>query len=220
MERDRELVRWVGRFGAVEVGHVQERFGVGRSVGYGLVARLVEVGLLERVALLRGEPALIRATADGLAFAGLGLAVAQIRIGELRHWLFCADVALWAEGEYGPGAVLAERELRFAEQLEQRLIASAVVGELSDCRPRLHRPDLAIIAGERAVAIEVELTPKAPGRLKAIVKAWRRARHVERVIYFSPPGPTQQAVERAVRDVHAADRVFVRDPRECAWLRP
>lgn len=175
MERDRQLVAWIGRFGAVEVRHVQERFGVGRSVGYGLVARLVEAGLLERLALLRGEPALIRASEAGLRFAALGLPVAQVRIGELRHWIACADVALWAEREYGTDAVISERELRFTELLEERPIASAVTGELPDGRPRLHRPDLVISTRERPTAIEVELTPKAPARLRAIVKAWRRA---------------------------------------------
>lgn len=210
MERDRELVGWVGRLGAVEVRHVQERCGVGRSVAYGLVARLVEAGLLERLALLRGEPALIRATDEGLGFAGLGLSVATIRLGELRHWIACADVALWAEGKYGPDAVISERELRFTEQLEGKPIASAVTGELPDGRPRLHRPDLVISVGERPMAIEVELTPKAPSRLRAIVKAWRRARHVQRVIYLCPHGPTQRAVLNAVRRTHGLDRIEVR----------
>jgi hypothetical protein len=211
MERDRQLVAWVGRFGAVEVRHVQERFGVGRSVGYGLVARLSEAGLLERLALLRGEPALIRATEAGLRFAGLGLPTTQVRIGELRHWIACADVALWAEREHGSEAVISERELRFAEQLKERPIASAVVGELADGRPRLHRADLVIDADERPTAVEIELTPKAPTRLRAIVKAWRRARYVERVFYFCAPGPTQRAVEDAVRAVHADEHVEVRE---------
>lgn len=209
MKRDQELVDWIGRLGAVEVRQVGERFGVGRSVTYGLVSRLIEAGLLERLALLRGEPALIRATTDGLRFAGLGLSVAQLRLGELRHWVAVADAVLRAEREHGPENVISERELRFAEQLERRPIASCVVGELPGGRPMFHRPDLVVTAGERPIAIEVELTAKAPARLRAIVKAWRRARHVERVIYFCPVGPTQQAVERAIRDVRAHDRVFV-----------
>jgi hypothetical protein len=211
VKRDRELVEWIGRLGAVEVRQVAERFGVGRSVAYGLVARLIEAGLLERLALLRGEPALIRATADGLAFAGLGLSVCQVRLGELRHWIVVADAVVWAERFYGQQSVLSERELRFAEQLEGTPIASCVVGELPDGRDVLHRPDLAITNSEWPIAIEVELTPKAPARLRAIVKAWRRARHVERVIYLCPPGPTQRAVKAAVRSVHAGERVEVRE---------
>ena len=211
MRRDRQLVEWIGRLGAVEVRQVGERFGVGRSVAYGLVARLIEAGLLERLALLQGEPALIRATADGLSFAGLGLRVAQVRLGELRHWTAVADVVLWAERAYGPENVITERELRFAEQLEGKPIASSVIGELPDARHILHRPDLVVANGERPIAIEVELTPKAPARLMAIVKAWRRARHVERVIYFCLAGPTQRALEAAVRATHAGARVEVQE---------
>lgn len=211
MERDRELVGWVGRLGAVEVRQVGERFGVGRSVAYGLVARLIEAGLLERLGLLRGEPALIRATESGLRFAGLGLPVARIRLGELRHWIACAEVALWAEATYGSEDLISERELRFAERLEGGPIASAVTGELADGRQVLHRPDLVVTNGERPTAIEVELTPKAPARLRAIVRAWRRARHVERVVYFCPRGPTEQAVERAVAATHAGQRIEVRE---------
>ena len=211
MRRDRELVRWIGSLGAVEVRQVGKRLGVGRSVAYGLVARLIEAGLLERLALLRGEPALIRATEDGLRFAGLGLPVAQVRLGEGQHWIAVADVVLWAELVYGPESVLSERELRFAEQLEGKAIASCVLGELPDGWQLLHRPDLVVANGERPIAVEVELTPKAPARLRAIVKAWRRARHVERVLYLCPAGLTQRAVEAAVRVTHAGERVEVRE---------
>lgn len=209
MERDRQLARWVGRLGAVEVRHVQERFGVGRSVAYDLIARLSKAGLVERVETLRGEPTLIRATVEGLGFAELGLPVASVRLGELFHWIACADVCLWAERRFGEQSVLSEPEIRLAERLEGRPVVSAAIGELSDGRTRLHRPDLALIAGERPIAIEVELTPKAPARLKAIIKGWRRARHVEQVIYLCSPGPTQQGVERAVAETHADDRISV-----------
>ena len=37
--REREVVRWVARLGAVSVGQIGSRFGVGRSVAYELVRR-------------------------------------------------------------------------------------------------------------------------------------------------------------------------------------
>ena len=209
MRRDRELVEWVGRLGAVEARQVGVKFSVERSAAYELIARLIKAGLLERVQMIYGEPSLIRATQTGIAFAGLGLPLATIRIGELHHWIACADVVLWAERRYGNDAVLSEREIRFQEKLERRAVASAKLGELPDGRPRLHRPDLVVDRGDGLVAIEVELTPKAPARLRAIVRAWRRAACVERVVYFCSPGPTQQAVERAVAGTHSAERVSV-----------
>ncbi len=207
VRREREIVRWVARLGAVSVGHVGSRFGVGRSVAYELVRRLVAGGLLERTPTLAGDPTLISATASGVAYAGLGLPPATIRIGEVDHWLACADVAIDFERRHGPESVLTDRELRFREQLTGRPIASAKLGETRNSYWRVHHPDLAVVESERTTAYEVELTPKSRRRLETIIRAWRRARHVERCVYLCPAGPTQQAVESAIRRVRAEERV-------------
>jgi hypothetical protein len=211
MGRDRELVGWIARLGAVGIGHVQERFGICRSVGYEVVARLVEAGLIERVATLPGDPTLLSATPQGIAYAGLGLPAARVTPGAVDHWLACADTALWAERRWAADSLMSERELRFAELDASKPIASAIVGELPDGRPMLHRPDLVVRDDGRTMAIEVELTPKAPRRLEHIVRCWRRARYIERVLYMVPAGPTQRAVERAVATTHAQERVIVRE---------
>jgi hypothetical protein len=211
MKRDRELVRWIARMGAVGIGHVQRRFGVGRSVSYALVARLVEAGLVRRVATLPGDPTLLVATRQGIRYAGLGLKVAAVAPGAVDHWLACADVALWAERRWAPSCVWSERELRFAELDSEKPIASAVVDELPSGRLILHRPDLVVRYGERVIAIEVELTPKAPRRLEQLVRAWAWATHVDEVLYLCLPGPTQRAVERALERTYAAEGVSVHD---------
>jgi hypothetical protein len=174
--------------GAVGIGHVQERLGVCRSVSYAIVARLVDAGLIERVGTLKGDPTLLCATRQGLAYAGLGLTPARVTPGAVDHWLACADVALWAERRWGPNSLTSERELRFAELDARKPIASAIVGKLPGGRARLHRPDLVVRNDGRTMAIEVELTPKAPRRLLMIVRAWRRARHVDQILYLQPGG--------------------------------
>ena len=209
--REREVVAWIARMGAVELGHVRRRWAVGRSVGYALVGRLVDVGLVERVATLPGDPTLLRATDTGIRYAQLGLPAAKVGPGQVDHWLCCADVALWAEERWGRGSVISERELRFEELASGKPLGSAVVGELPGARPMLHRPDLLVTDNGSLIAIEVELTPKAPRRLEHIVRCWRRARHLERVLYLVPAGPTQRAVERAVAVTHAQERVTVVD---------
>lgn len=212
--RDRDLVRWISRIGAVAIGHVEERLGVGRSVAYDVVARLASAGLLERVSLLRAEPSLIRATDEGNYYAATGLTTARITPALLTHWVACADVGIWAERRWGPGAVTYERELRLMEQIEGKPVASAVVGRRPDGASQLHRPDLAVSGeSERPIAIEVELTPKAPARLRRIMRGWRKARNVERVIYLAAPGETRRAVDRAIRLEHADGRVQVVDLR-------
>ena len=60
-DRDHELVCYVGRRGAVTIADVMKATGVGRTVAYRRVARCVEAGLIERLAILHSEPSLLRA---------------------------------------------------------------------------------------------------------------------------------------------------------------
>jgi len=199
--RDQELVRFVGRYGLVAMRHVMEALGVGQTAAYRRVGKCINAGLLERLQLLRSETGLIRATRDGLQYAGLGLPVASISVGGAEHTLRCATVGLEAEQRYGADRVLTEREFRFAEQIEGRRIAAAKLNNEYD-RPRLHRADLAILTDEGTIAVEVELTPKAPKRLRQLIGAWTWAtigkEDVVEVCYLCAPGQTRRAVERVV----------------------
>lgn len=205
--RDWEIVRWVGRLGAVTLSQLRLRFGLGRTVGYRRVAACVDGGLLERVDLLRWQPSLIRATRRGLRLTGLPFSVAQVPPELVGHWTACGWVALALEREFGSEALRSEREIRVAERWHAQPLASAKLGENPDGSDRLHRPDLAVILEGRMIGIEVELTPKAPKRLEAIVKAWRRARWVSSIRYYVPEGGTRRGVERAVERMRAAERV-------------
>ncbi len=207
--RDRELMRYVGRHGVVAIEHVMAAMGVGRTATYNRVAVCIEAGLLERLDLLRSEPRLLRATRDGLRYAGLGLPVAVPSPGSADHWLRCATTAQLLGEEFGVERIITERELVLAEQIEEAPIASAKVGEWLDGSPRLHRPDLAILADQGPIAIEVELSAKSPRRLKTVIKAWRRASWVGEVRYYCEPGATRRAVERAVREMRAEERVHL-----------
>ena len=233
------MVGFVGRHGAVSIAQVKVALGIGHTAAYRRVAGLVDAGLLERLHLLRGEPTLLRATRAGLRYAGLGVAPAVVSPGSVGHWLRCAAAGLDLEARFGAGRVLTVRELVSAERHEERPIASAVVGRLPDGRPRLHRPDLVVLPeghpltrihveevdpaagphpgmwgvrpgeGDEVWAVEVELTPKSPARLREIIRAWRRAEHVDHVHYLCEPGQTRRAVERAVEKLHASGRIIV-----------
>jgi hypothetical protein len=61
------------------------------------------------------------------------------------------------------------------------------------------------------IAVEVELTPKSPKRLREIIRGWRRASWIAEVHYLCEPGQTRRAVERAVEKLHAADRVRIEE---------
>ncbi|MGH2849955.1 MAG: hypothetical protein ACRDLP_05000, partial [Solirubrobacteraceae bacterium] len=54
----------------------------------------------------------------------------------------------------------------------------------------------------------VELTVKAPERLRAIVRGWARSRAVEHAVYYVAPG-VRHALDRALERESARDRVAV-----------
>ena len=109
--------------------------------------------------------------------------------------------------------VLGERRYRLIERTTGDLIGSVPLGE------RLHRPDLLLIGGSRVIAVEVELTVKAPRRLERICRGFARARHLDGVVYFAAPRPAR-AVQRAVAAAGAGGAVRVYALAETDELRP
>jgi len=208
-DRDRDLITYVGRHGIVTIPHVMKAMGVGRTVAYDRAAVCIEAGLLERLEILRSEPALLRATGEGLRYVGLGLPRAEVSPGAVTHWLRCVSAARALGRHYGAERVLTERELVQIEAIEGKPVASATVGTLPNGQPRLHRPDLAVLMDSGVLAVEVELTAKAPARLAKIVRAWRGAKCVSEVHYVCPPGPTRRAVKMAVSKTEASRKVAV-----------
>jgi hypothetical protein len=63
--RDRELVKWIGRFSAVEAKQVMGWFGMGRTAAYRRLRACVESDLLVHRRVLHGEPGLYVATRPG-----------------------------------------------------------------------------------------------------------------------------------------------------------
>ena len=64
-KRDREIVRWIGRHGAVQAEHVMTRFSIGRTAAYRRLHELVECELVRRHRLLYNHPGLLTATRTG-----------------------------------------------------------------------------------------------------------------------------------------------------------
>ncbi len=184
--------------------------GAGRSEIYRHSAKAIELGLVERHAIIRNLPALLAATSAGHRFAGSGLAVQRISPGAFHHWLVSSRVAYELAAKYPRAKLISEAELRQREQTDGSAFASAEVGQLPNGNPRLHRPDLVLVPeGGRPTAIEVELTAKAPDRLRAIIRGWGRARTIARVVYLCAPGKTYRAVCAAIDAAWFEDERFV-----------
>jgi hypothetical protein len=120
--------------GTVSAQDVMAKFGVGRTVGYRRLRALVDQGLLSRARLVYGQPALYVATADGVAFAGIGeLDPARINEASVRHWALCARLAVVLE-QRERCEVWGEPRLRAAERQAGQPVASAQRGTLPDGR--------------------------------------------------------------------------------------
>src|SRR6185312_24262 len=91
-----------------------------------------------------------------------------------------------------------------------RVLASAAVGRGPDGEPLLHRPDLVLapVAGDSLpIAVEVELTVKAPRRLAQICRAWARCRDIAGVLYLAAP-PVERPLGRAIAEAGAQAAVI------------
>lgn len=209
--RDRQLLIYVACQGVVTIEHVMAALMVGRTAAYRRVARCLQAGLLERLELLRTEPSLLRATRKCLRYLGLdALPLAEVSAATAPHWLCCTSVArLLVEREFYEHEVFSERDLRLSEQFYGRPPASAKLGELPSGGPRYHRPDLAVINPDGVIAIEVELSLKAPRRLEAILRGWRRAGEVKEVRYYCAPGSVTRGLQRAVAKTHTGEKVRI-----------
>lgn len=214
--RDRELVRLVGRHGAMTIEQVMRAMRCGRSVSYQRVARCVEGGLIERLTIPGVSSAVLIATRAGLSYAGLGLPVAKVSPANVTHMLRCTTLAIRIELTRAGRRVFTEREIVLEESIRGKQFASVVVGRFRG-KPKMHRADLLVerqdSEGEKhLIPIEVELTPKSPARLRGIIKAWRyavmtgRFLHVE---YCCEPGQTHRAVRRAASSAKGGKAVRV-----------
>jgi hypothetical protein len=113
----------------------------------------------------------------------------------------------------GPGgAPLLHRPDLVLRPLAQAQVQTQINEDLSDLpdgeawlNGKMDRP-----CGEEdlPVAVEVELTIKAPERLTAICRAWARCRTVAGVLYLAPP-EVQRALERAIARAQAHEQIVV-----------
>jgi hypothetical protein len=206
------MLQWVARMGAATAEALAERDGCTVA---GARARLLAAErrrLLCRSRPLTGQPTLYSVTPAGMRAANMhGLDPCRISAANAAHAIACAAVAAALEHRYPSHRVLGERELRRDEREHGGALASAHMSPAQRGERLLHRPDLVLWPMDAAdglpVAVEVELTCKAPRRLASICQAWARCRCVAGVIYLAAPvvlRPLAQAIEQA----HAGERVI------------
>ena len=208
-----ETLRWIAGLGAVTAEALAAHEATSVQGARGTLAAAQRAGLVRRFRPLHRQPALHALTARGLrACDAAGLGAARVTAGNATHLIACARVAAALGRRHPRHRVVGERELRSEERARGRAVASARLGLGLDGHPALHRPDLVLLPRDaelgRPVAVEVELTVKAPRRLAALVRAWARCDLVDGVLYLAPDH-VARAVARAIAETAADERVVV-----------
>jgi hypothetical protein len=208
-----DLLRWVASLGAITAEALSVRQGASLASARGRLAAACRQGQLSRTQMLSGRPALFTLTAAGRRAVGLqDGAVCRVSPSNATHLIACALAAASLERGYPGYRALGERELRGAERACGHPLASARLMGVHGGPSGLHRPDLVLVSadGERTlpIAVEVELTTKAPRRLRAICRAWARCPRVAGVLYLVGER-VEPAVARAVAAAGAQDRIAI-----------
>ncbi len=207
------IVEWTARMGAITVEALAARQGIAVASARAHLGVLERARWLSRVRPLAEQPALYTATRAGLRISALrGFDPCRVSASNAHHLIVCARVAALLECRYPDHLVLGERELRLDERERGVPLASARLGVTPDGGPLLHRPDLVLwprdFDGGLPVAVEVELTVKAPRRLADICQAWARCRCVAGVLYLASP-EVLRPLHRAVDHAHAGGAIVV-----------
>jgi hypothetical protein len=205
------MMQWTARLGAVTAEALADREGSSVASARARLLAAERDRLLSRRRPLSGQPALYAITRAGVRASLLdGLDPCRVSASDAAHLISCARVAAALERCYPDHRVLGERELRSEERRFGGRLASASVGVGPDGRPQLHRPDLVLWPraplGGLPVAVEVELTIKAPRRLAEICRAWARCRLVAGVVYLTSP-EVDRPLERAIEKAAARERI-------------
>lgn len=209
------MLEWLAGFGAAAAAELADVVGLSEQTAVARLRRLERRALVSQSRLLHGKPALYLITRLGLrTTARDDLAPVRLSSAGFLHAYECARVARALERSLdGRFTVHSERELRAWERAAGGLIASAELTFSSAAGADVHRPDLVCcavpgVARELPLAIEVELTVKAPARLRAIVRGWARCRRIGGVVYYATPA-VARALDCAVAEERAEQTVTV-----------
>jgi hypothetical protein len=206
------MLQWAASIGAVTAEALAERDDCTVARARARLLAAERRRLLRHSRPLTGQPTLYSVTPAGMRAADMrGLEPCRISAANAAHAIACAGAAAALERRYPGHRVLGERELRRDEREHGRALASAHMSPAQRGARLLHRPDLVLwprdVADGLPVAVEVELTRKAPRRLASICRAWARCRCVAGVIYLASPD-VQSPLERAIVQAHAGERVI------------
>jgi hypothetical protein len=207
-----DLLSWAASLGAVTAEALALRLDITPASARARLSVARRRGLMAKERPLVDAPALFTLTRAGLrACDAHGIDPCRVSAGGARHLSVCAIAAAALEHCYPDHWLIGERELRRNERDVGRPLASAILGSAGPDARRSHHPDLVLLPKTEdglPVAVEIELTVKAPRRLTEICRAWARCRSVAGVLYLAPD-QVERALKRAVDQACAGEQIVV-----------
>ncbi|HEY5198707.1 MAG TPA: hypothetical protein VIJ51_16930 [Solirubrobacteraceae bacterium] len=166
--RSLEGLQWLGRVGASPVEPWRLVMGWSERVARDHVQRLETAGLVERVAMRRGQGVLVVASSRGAREAGYPGSWAPRSIGPSNwaHACGCAWASAWLE--LRDRAWWSERQVKDSDFWRREVTYRDRRGTARVT----HRPDLGVRVDGKPAAVEVELQRKPRARLLGILQMY------------------------------------------------
>lgn len=189
-ERDKEILRFISRFGYVCARHVIAAFPLSERVAYRRLQRLVQDGYLRRKRVLADLPRVYLLTHRGVDASGTDFGrVRNVRLQTLEHDLTVADVAVALLRLYPGSSWVTERELR-----RKTGQGFGIIGT------REHVPDgVLLLRGGDKIAVEVETSRKPRRRTERILRYYLRRSDYIAVWYFCRTAQQLKSVKEAAQ---------------------
>ena len=187
---------WIERLDVVGIEPLQLMLRISQQATYSHLKRLENAGYVERHYDRFGS--LVSITREGrrvVGAGGPGARVEQTRGSGSAHLRAVSWMA----------ARLSQQDREWVSDREARNQPDWLIPIIWPGARGTHRPDLGVSIGDQRIAVEVELSPKAPRRLRAILAGYEAAINngglSGGVIYISDRPNVLAGVERAARQV-------------------
>lgn len=191
-ERDADMIRWINGHGFATIRQIARWMGSSYQAAQRRTQVLAESEFLEHQWPFRGERVYLP-TKRAVARAGDELPpLNRITYGSYVHDLQLIDLSIWLTTKTG-GAFMTERRIRH----ERGLIGVGVIGHVAD--------GLLELGEGKPIAIELELSTKAKGRLAKIIRGHLRDLSISEVWYFAGSDAVRGSLDRA-----AGDHAFIK----------
>lgn len=233
-DRDLELLRFLARYQYATYPQIAAYLDTTTNALRQRFPRLRAAGLIEWDNAGVTAAGVWRPTRLGIKLSGLDLPVPGLSWGTAAHTLGLVDIGIRFEraGE----TVVTEREIRAADQRgrqpSDRMRAARSFhnpqsgGLEAEVMPEplymvrsgkyWHAPDMVLVrppaaGGEpQSIAVELEMTHKEPARLRRILNAYKHARNIGYVIYYTHRKDIRDAIQRAADGLGISHKLEVR----------